>query len=401
MRISIGFELQTNEMSVAYESFKDTTDPIPVIYHPDTFMIHELQINQQPSIALYGDALSQDTDFKKATQTIKYLKDRYQDIILNDCEKIQMNSELNNIFNDAEFIVTYDEPTEITMTTLLTFMKKKTSDAMKNITKCIHSRGTFVPIESIKGVSKRTKRIKTQTNFPFHSFYRIQNINTDMNENQILLIPISKPNLEDFSYYIQTTLGIQLENVWEVMKLLASLVIETPKIIASEKQKARTLIIIEDKLDQDFPESRLKKNKLPRILYLLFVYSFIVKKSSRKADPFIIRHHFVELLKLLNKSQFNIMKSWLSSSYMSELVQKLYETPSFISIHDGKQQTQQAYMKQKVFQSVDIVKTYSIKPDGLNTMILFEFRYWNAILNHNISKKKGTHDFIKLKELID
>jgi hypothetical protein len=162
---------------------------------------------------------------------------------------------------------------------------------------------------------------------------------------------------------------------------------------------AESLQKIEDELVRDFPESQLKKNKLTRILYLLFVYSFKTKKKSRKADPFIIRHHFVELLKLLIKQQFNIMTSWLSSSYLLELAKTLYKTPAIITIYKNQQITQDAFIKQKLFQSVDIVKTYPIRPNGLNTMILFEFRYWNAILNHHISKKKGTHDFITLKEL--
>ena len=88
---------------------------------------------------------------------------------------------------------------------------------------------------------------------------------------------------------------------------------------------------------------------------------------------------------------------------MLVLSRKLYETPSLITLKNKqllKDQTfHQTYMQQKRLQIVEDVGTYTIKPDGLNTMILFEFRYWNAILNHNISKKKGTHDFITLKEL--
>ena len=412
MRVSIGFELQTNEMSVAIESYGDTTEPIPIIYHPNKLIVNQLQINQQPSISLYGDDLSQDNDKKTYNNLIKFLKERYQDIILNNnSNKILINSEINNVFNDAEFLVTYDEPKEVSIQNLLPFMKKKSSDAIKSIIHCISSKGKFVPITNIKMTSKRTKRIKAQTNFPFHSFYRIQDIydlygqRNEPSYNQILFTHTNnKPKLEDMSYYIQTTLGVDLNHVWEVMRLLSDTIIETPKIIKYEKKKASTLKIIEDTLDSNYPESKNPINRLSRILYLLFVYSFEKKRRSRKVDPFIIRHHFVELLKLLNKQQFDLMESWLADSYdMLVLSRKLYETPSLITLKNKqllKDQTfHQTYMQQKRLQIVEDVGTYTIKPDGLNTMILFEFRYWNAILNHNISKKKGTHDFITLKEL--
>jgi hypothetical protein len=400
MRISIGFELQTNEMSVAYEFLKPT-ESLPIFFHPEQFVMGKLQTHKSPMISLYGDSLSQPEDFKNATQFIKFLRDRYSSILLNDSYQIIVNSKINNMFNDAEFIVTYSKPTNVDIKDLFKYMKKKSRDAIQIIIEYISSHSTFIPIQTIKAKTKGTGRIKAQKNFPFQNFYRL----SGEDQTHILFTRDGK-KLDLTSFYFQTTLGVDLENVWDVMLSLSNMILDTPTIIKSEKQKVMKLKEIDTELDIHFPENRLKKNKLSRTLYLLFVYSFLQKKGTRKEYPFIIRHHFVELLKLLNKDQYDLFNTWLESSYpfLIQLSNKLYEAPSLITFREKQQNKnnnrfQQALMKQKILQSVDTVGTYPIKPEGLNTIILFEFRYWNALLNYDISKKKGTHEFISLHEL--
>lgn len=406
MRISIGFELQTNHLSVGLETLGQSTDPMPTIFHPESFTIINLKTTPSYVLAVYGDALSQKDDIIKARTSKKYLRERYNSIILNDSEKINIGEDFKHLQNDAEFLVTYPKIQNITMKQLLSFMESKTKEGIKSIHDFLKTKTSYVPIKSIKGISDKSSRPKTDNNFPFHSFLRVPNHNIQEIDNKItsyngiFLSPLStKPKFEDFSYYVQVTLGIDLENVWEVMKLLAEYVLQTPKIIQSEKNKAKTLQKIEDELDLDYPDSKLQK--LPRILYLLFVYSFQNRYVDKKSDPFIIRHHFVELFKLLNNWQMDLIVSWLKTDALQNLALELYKKPSMISIK--KQQRtpyqQTKYIEQKIYQGVNYVGTYSIKPDGLQTMILFEFRYWNAVLNNKISKKKGTHEFIKQKEL--
>lgn len=407
MRISIGFEFQTNHLSVGLEALEQSIDPIPKIFHPETIMLMELKTTPQYVLSVYGDALSQKDDNEKAINSLKYLNNRYKTIILNDSEKIHIGNDYRYLLNDAEFLVTYPKIQTVPLNQLLSFMQLKTKQGITSIHDFLKTKSSYVPIKSIKGLSKTSTRQRTETNFPFHSFLRIPNKNIEKFDNQInttyngiFLSPLStKPKFENFSYYIQVTLGIDLENVWGVMKLLADNVIETPKIIQSEKNKTKTLQKIEDELDSTFPESRL--HKLPRALYLLFVYSFQNRSVDKKSEPFIIRHHFVELLKLMNKSQMSLMTSWLTTDALQYLAFQLYRKPSMISIKRQQRTSQQAdkYLEQKIYQGVNYVGTYPIKSDGLQTMILFEFRYWNAVLNNKISKKKGTHEFIKLHEL--
>lgn len=405
MKISIGFELQTNHLSVGLETFDQSIDPIPIIFHPESFTIIDLKTTPQYVLAVYGDALSQGDDVVNSRIIRKYLKERYHTIILNDVNKIIIDENFEQLQNDAEFLVTYPKIQNITIKQLLPFMESKTKEGIMSIHDFLKTKTSYVPIKSIKGISSKSTRPKTQMNFPFHSFLRVPNHNIQeidkerTSYNGIFLSPVTKPKLEDFSYYVQVTLGIDLENVWEVMKLLAEYVIQTPKIIQSEKNRAKTLQKIEDDLNLRYPGSEL--HKLPRALYLLFVYSFQNRSIDKKSEPFIIRHHFVELFKLMNEPQMNLMSSWLYTDELQYLAYQLYLRPSMIII-PKKQRTPQQQTKareQKIYQGVNYVGTYPIKPDGLKTMILFEFRYWNAVLNNKISKKKGTHDFIKLKEL--
>lgn len=399
MRISIGFEFQTNHLSVGLETQGPPTDPMTRIYHPDHLCVLNLKTTPQYSLAVYGDAISQKQDKEKATESMRYLFSKYQAVLINDDHKIRLGDDYTYLLNDAEFLVTYPHPRDIQLKMLLTFMEKKTKAGMETIQEFVKSKSSYVPIKSVKGISKTSSRPKTENNFPFHSFLRIPSEN--INDNGVLLSPFPKPKVDDFSYYAQVTLGIDLEHVWGAMKMLAEQVVQAPKIIPSEKTKARTLFTIESELDARVPESMSSKHKLVRALYLLFVYSFKNKSEDRKSDPFVIRHHFVDMLKLLSPSGIQKMVSWLATPELKTLARQLYDKSPLIRIKKQQRTPEQKdkYLQQKMYQGVEYVTTFPIHPEGLQTMILFEFRYWNAVLNNRISKRKDTHDFITGKEL--
>lgn len=398
MKLSIGFEFQTNYLSLGFETNGDSViDPTSIIYHPNILKKVDLKTNSQYTLTVYGDDISQKQDKIMAFQNLRYLANRYHFITLNDTEKIRLDTNYEYLLNDAEFLVTYPNAHDVRLNMLLSYMEMKTKKGMELIEDYLKTNGKLIQIKSVKGSSISSSRPKTENNFLFHSFYRIPK----QDENIVFFSKDKNPKLQNLSYYVQVTLGVDIENIWNVMKLLSEQVKNTPKIISSEKNKVAVLEKIENDLDTRFPESNTIQNKLIRVLYLLFVYSFKNQSEYKKSQPFIIRHHFVQLLKLLNKSQFDVMVSWLNTIDLKILANQLYTKPTVFHVRQTQLTEEQdnKYLAQKEVQGTLTVTTYPITPNGLQTIILFEFRYWNAVLNHRISKKKGTHDFITSKEL--
>ena len=196
------------------------------------------------------------------------------------------------------------------------------------------------------------------------------------------------------------TMGVELKHTWNIMMMLGKEYIKIPKAIPSEVKYIKKMMKDEENLNKQHPSSLVQENKLVREIYLLYKYStWSYEERSRKKFPFIIRHHFVDILHFLNSSQMALLLSWIDDPILKSNTLQLYNSEPAQS--QQKFHAQSYFHKTKQRQFVQTVTTFYIKPeaDVLETPILFEFRYLNGILNHLISSKHGTHDHIKQAQL--
>lgn len=408
MKISIGFELQTADMTFEMDRPSSMISTTRILYNQVDRV--DLQF-KDTNIQVYADSLSQIEDFENAKKLMTYFLQKYAKLKINDHLHVHTPDMADYFFNDAEFIVTYLKPHTVSSKykSVLKFIVSKTLDAMNSVESYLKNQGELKKINKVYGQSlQQGKRDVDETStFPYSKYYlfsgdKVEYLTGGVGmiypQNLILLM---KRNVKHISYYVQTTMGVELRCVWDVMIMLGKEYMKNPKAIESEVRYIKRMIKDEEELSKNHPDSKEEKNKVVKIVYLLFMYSCWTNSGkNRKRFPFIIRHYFVDVLKLLTLSQSLLLMSWIPEYAMIPDTNTTVKDRAYELYHD-RSSIQTRYLSNTTSirqrQKVEDVSVYYVSADKTNvldTPILFEFRYMNSILNHLVSSKRGTHDHI-------
>jgi hypothetical protein len=376
MKINIGFEFQTDQMSLVFPSRNDGKD---YISHPAEHK--EVQIikkSNQKEMHLYGDRMSDKIAWRESYNMIRdWMIDGNHSLRLalstGRSVDVPLDSVSEFILNDAEFVVTYFETEEISLDGLLSYIFTNVVRAAQEIHRAIKNNLSAASIEKSYLVKTRSKAATS----PYKSLY--------CGKEFCLLSRINSETPIEF--YIQTTVGVPIGSAWSVMMVLNEAYMAHPNAVQSQKTSIESMRVI---------DQSCKSSTIVDVLYKLFMYS-VATRQNRKAAPFAIRHNFLQLLKLMTPSQYSAFVKRLPDEETIRYADRLYFQP--VKDHDTPKKQQ--YYQAKLFQGSTTISFIPITLNTdhpLETMIFIECRYLNTILLSAL-KRTQTHDHLTLADL--
>lgn len=414
MKITIGFELQTANMSFEMDRPSSMVSTTRSLYSP----IERTDLHlKNTDIEVYADSLSQAEDYENSKKLKKYFREKYRMLQINDSLYLPTSELPNYFFNDAEFIVTYRRPHTVSSkyASILKFIVSRTLNAMNSIESYLKEKAKLKKINKISAVPHATgkRQVDETSMFPYSNYYIITGNQVEYTKSTIRaegdiypenLILLVRKNVKAISYYVQTTMGVELRCVWDVMIMLGKEYMKNPKAVKNEVQYIKRMMKDEEELSKNHPSSKEEKNQVVKIVYLLFMYSCWTNVGKgRKPFPFIVRHYFMDVLKLLTRPQFELLCSWIDpNQQMPGMNMSIYDNANELYYDECRDMSVCDHVDLRTRQKVLDVTVYYVGADEknvLDTPILFEFRYMNSVLNHLISSRRGTHDHMTVKDI--
>jgi hypothetical protein len=317
-------------------------------------------------VNIYGDAL---TSNNKASFLSEVEKGgiTYWDLFI-DSKPYRMSTR-SAITNEAEFIVTYPKAVKVELNkeAFLHHIVKKQEEALLEVRKHLE-KGKQSKITGLVGYvndSKRGRNIKV----PYET---LGLIGTGESARKYYVGYKVGETLRGLKFYVQCTIGIQLEYVVWALSIFADLYSEMKVQNILEKDEIKKWkMVVED----------CNQFNLSHYLYSILVlvaYSF-VSKGNRKASPFIVRHLFSEILLTLSHEEHVQIHNCLKTLDYKDGNGVTFDKYYLNLMINGSYYARDT---QKSYENMDIVKTFEYVPKGVNSIVLVEIRYFNRLLNH-------------------
>lgn len=354
MKISIGFEAQTQHISVNRVQSRQILDN-------DEFWSQSLT----KFVNIYPDVLT--TDYYLAQQKItpflrQINKENFDQLKIN--ELTISKDKIKSLFNDAEFVVTFANSKNIT-TDLFEYMIEKFKSCIKLIKSMISK---FNEIEEINISSDTIQLFNRRIKFPY------KYITSSKKFKNLKLFFIENPNsIGDCRFVFQCTLGIPILESMNIMIYLMDIAVKNK--VRSKKDNFDNIVemvnIIMERGDFKTDRQDFLKNYL-----FLFFYSYLTKNIRKSKAEFVIRHSFTrEMSCNLTLAEKRKIESLLDPKDLLDYFHYTHFT------------SQQNIVKLYQFQNIRDVGLPHIF-DG--ETVLIEFRLFNSILLHMFEKENIT-----------
>jgi len=406
MEITLGMEFQTPDYNVMVLS-----DQNKILYYYSVKKNIELS-DDTPSIDMTGDApTSQKIKFfngeginpeqyfynqwiqQKASQVQITLNIQKQAVPKKF--KIPINESILQIFNDAEFLITFTniEKWEVDRLSVINGIINKLKMGSRDLEKTLKEKTTKLKVGSLKLLSTQNTQIRNLTSgeFPYKAGYSLTDLDQ---ETYFLLSHQSGMTLSKAQFYTQITMCVSLMDIIKVMAILTDeCKRHFNKLDPNDQQQLLIFpTIIEELVKIIGNKALIKQFSSSYIICILLIYSFRTRKN-RKASPFLIRHYMVNLINLLSELEQEIMGEWINSFQDDEMT----DYTSFIYANlrlqrDPKQLKSMMDQHQNNFTST----IFSLK----NQFICFEFRYLYALLKAWTGEELCTFQELKTIPLI-
>jgi len=359
-RISIGFEFQTPDLSVNWVSTSG------VIYQPTEFSRKSIS----DTLCVYADrptnrrllykyVINQLT--RKKTSSLSLRRTDGKVYTVPDIDS------LTELMNDAEFIYTDVSLHKIPLSGLYDYMFHRMYKAMVEITTTLSTLEHHNLVSVYEHVDD--KRPREHHSFPWKDVYRYDDI-------CFLGVGNSPDTIE---YNIQCTLGIPLNVVRRVMVDF----VETYRPFAPES--VLPFLKVVNDADKDCPShlSLFEQN-----VVFLFLYSCRTH-SYRKKYPFLVRHIFTNIFKLLKRPVFQkifqslpdeTIRIGMKDLPVKEYAQTLYQNDYIPYKPVMTEQQSKQRIAIKVFEEMDVSTTFPLETLTQQTPVLVEFRYFHPFL---------------------
>jgi hypothetical protein len=374
MKINIGFEFETQMISMALWKTKDS---IHYIYQPYEHYKKNLFSNEHKRIELYPDELKTTTVFynNKIHPFIESMKN-------NGCIQIddyiipidKDRHALDDFFSDAEYIITYPNNNEILCTKkmLLNYLLEKTKDAVLDIQNSFQ--------DQFKDIQKILNK------FPYTWMSKSKN-------QDIIFFFQEEPKyfMSKYKFVVQTTLGIPITYSIKVMKILSEVFVEAGgnpifNIINIVEHNSKTIY-------QQFKTHWRTTNRdiLNSWLFLLF-YSAHTRFSRKSKALFVIRMTMMSIAKYeIDETDLDLLENILSLPMYENDLNCRYILNNIL--FNRLNLTQYDRMLNQ-----SIVDVTMIPYDEKNKMVYMEFRGFRTVLtNHCKTRNLYLNDILVAK----
>jgi hypothetical protein len=297
-------------------------------------------------------------------------------------------SSLENIYNDAEFDVLLTSP--LCIAPDRASILRGIHEAIVKGASCLQETlQTYVSVPPMTIVSSTLSNISNESTekdikLPYRKLFQIHD---EEKKGTLYCMLSTRPTLKSFSYFTQVTMGIPFPHVLTVLRVITKELLDhkdTNGLRHEDEEQLKILPEAEREVEDVLPGSDPLHD-----LTVLVVY-WLKTRPHRKASPFLIRHHMVQLLKTMltmeekerlleivttiNMSYREVIKTLLTSHYNSAT--KLY----FRQLQNTNKST--------LFQ-------VESRPASL----LIEIRFVYALLNHWLRSVESLYTLTSLCEM--
>lgn len=393
MKVSFGMEFQTSNYNIMIKKDDDT------VYYPSSRLNIDLADSTEgPRIEMTGDILTSEAMrlysgyYRQKPSPINGFYKKWRDQTATSLQlslqiqkkqqsvqqkiRIPITSDITEIFNDAEFLVTFETEEEwstdrITIINgIITKLKMGASELEKTLTKIT----TKLKVSALKLLTVQSApiRLLTDEEFPYKAGYTVKDVE---DQTYYLMSHEKQMTLSRARFYTQITMGVSLEDIIQVMAILTDECRRCSEYL--DPQDAEQLKIFPEiiaKIAQTVGIQIISSHRIVYSVLVLFIYSFRTK-DNRKAAPFIVRHSMVHILKLLKPEQFVLLREWIvlfGDVEFAQYTQKLFNYLQISVLDDRKA------MYQEIVQHQHLTQTTIFKFQ--DNIILLEFRYIYALL---------------------
>jgi len=391
MKVSFGMEFQTSNFNIMIKKDDST------VYYPSTRLDIDLEFGY-PNIEMTGDNLTSEAirlytgwyhqkpspigDFFKKwrEQTASSIQlsmqlQKKQQLPLQKI-KIPLHKDIIEIFNDAEFLVTFEtqEEWETDRITLLNGIITKLKVGATELEKTLTEKTTKLKVAFLKLLTAQNAQIRTLTDeeFPYKAGYTLKDLD---DQTYYLMSHEKQMTLSRARFYTQITMGVPLEDIIKVMAILTDECRRCAEHLdPKDAEQLKIFPEIIAKIAQTVGIQPIKDYPIVYIELVLFIYTFRTKEK-RKAAPFIVRHSMVHLLNLLEPEQLILLGQWIDLFGDVEFAQYTEKMFNYLKI---RIEAERKAMYPEMVQHQNLSQTTIFKFQ--DKIVLFEFRYMYALL---------------------
>lgn len=390
MKVSFGMEFQTSNFNIMIKR-EDST-----VYYPSTRMEIDLT-DTYPNIEITGDTLTSEAMrlftgwyhqkpsligdfFKKWRQqtatSIQLSLQLQKQQAPRQKIKIPLHKDIIEIFNDAEFLVTFqeEEEWETDRITILNGIITKLKMGATELEITLAEQTTKLKVNTLKLLTAQNAQIRelTDQEFPYKAGYTLKDVE---DQTYYLMSHEKQMTLSRARFYTQITMGVSLEGILKVMAILTDECRRCaehldPKDVEQLKIFPETIA----RVAQTIGVQAIKDYPIVYIELVLFLYTFRTK-GKRKTAPFIVRHSMVHLLNLLEPEQLVLLGQWITLLGDAEFAQYTEKMFNYLKLSI---QAEKKAMYPEIVQHQNLSQTTIFKIQ--DKIVLFEFRYMYALL---------------------
>jgi hypothetical protein len=290
--------------------------------------------------------------------------------------KIPLHKDIIEIFNDAEFLVTFqhEEEWETDRITILNGIITKLKMGATELEMTLAEQTTKLKVATLKLLTAQNAQIRALTDeeFPYKAGYSLKDVE---DKTYYLMSHEKQMTLSRARFYTQITMGVGLEDVIKVMAILTDECRRCAEHLdPKDAEQLKIFPEIITRVSQTIGIQPIKDHPIVYIELVLFIYTFRTKEK-RKAAPFIVRHSMVHLLNLLEPEQLILLGQWIDLFGDAEFTQYTEKMFKYLKISI---QAERNAMYPEMVQHQNLSETTIFKFQ--NKMVLFEFRYMFAFL---------------------
>ena len=248
--LSIGIEFETTDLS-----FTKNFERVLTLLEKHTFM--------DPKYQIYGDSLTKDQSIRKKIQKFKKQSSVDPYVLKFGQEQIEIQENVlspNEIFNDAEIIITYPDPRKIIHNQVFHYIFSQFCNFTNDLEFFLQSfSGPFA--------------IKNK-DFPYDYVYQYENF---------YLLKIGHLTLEQINFVPQITIGVELDKATKFLDILYELWYFESGQICPILTKTQYIV---ERVFMNHSNWEKMKN-----YFFLFSYSYFTRQN-RKSQMFLFRNLF-------------------------------------------------------------------------------------------------------------
>lgn len=417
--VNCGLEIQTPELNIGILKNNE-------LFCPSEYFSYFLDSSKLFSV--YADA---DTDLSDAQKTglIKKFKSSGEIRLVFESPTDTISTSVltkrnpcNQLFNDAEFILTDLDKESITENELGLYLARNCLKGARKVSGFLNNNTDAYRLAGVSSSSpKKTPTMKrslrsasfVEKDWIFSKLFKVKKnyaqsitgfrhiVGTTQPLGLENLVFFSKEDYEPIAghFYFQATLGLPLDKVWPMMVALSKIVAKMNFLPRDDLQDINYIL----ELNSTYQKQKDLQIEDPFLFsFAPLIHYWIYSNDDRKKHGFFIRHFMTHLLRVLTEDQLAKLKTIDSRVRQNQqLIDTLWKEPFFpIRANPGQEmQVRERRIIIKELENILFGSVFPLQIQGKDTFVLVEIRYLNYILNYFLNPRARRSVLLSVDDL--